>query len=57
MCAYFSTKTIRSLYQFNDDLISDWYEKTFDKKPKATEESRRELVKGIHRHACVREII
>jgi len=44
MCAYFLTKTIRSQYQFDDDFIADWYEEVFDKKPKAIENTRRELV-------------
>ncbi len=43
LCAYFQTKTIRSQYQFNDDLITDWYEEIFNKKPEKVEKARREL--------------
>ncbi|VAX09195.1 hypothetical protein MNBD_GAMMA25-1983 [hydrothermal vent metagenome] len=49
MCAFFLTKTIRSQYQFDDDFISDWYEKIFDKKPEAIDKARPELVKAYTR--------
>jgi len=46
MCAYFLTKTIRSQCQFNDDVISDWYEEIFNKKPDKIKDARCELVKA-----------
>lgn len=46
LCAYFLTKTIRSLYQFDDDFISSWYEETFNRKPDQPLAARRELVKA-----------
>ena len=46
MCAYFLTKTIRSQYQFDDEFISGWYEKIFDKKPETMANARKELVQA-----------
>lgn len=46
LCAYFLTKTVRSLYQFNDDFISGWYQETFDHEPADISLARRELVKA-----------
>jgi len=46
MCAYFLTKTIRSLYQFDDEFVANWYEKTLGEKPGENEEVRRQLVRA-----------
>ena len=46
MCAYFLTKTIRSVYQFDDEFVAGWYEKVFGEKPGKNEEVRRQLVKA-----------
>lgn len=46
MCAYFLTKTIRSLYQFDDDFVTSWYEEIFEKKPAQMANARRELVQA-----------
>lgn len=46
MCAYFLTKTIYSLYQFDDEFVAGWYEETFGKKPQKNENVRCQLVKA-----------
>ena len=46
MCAYFLTKSIRSQYQFDNDLIENWYTEIFDKKPEQIKNARRELVQA-----------
>lgn len=45
-CAYFLTKTVRSLYQFDGEFIQQWYVETFNKKPERPEDARRELVQA-----------
>lgn len=49
MCAYFLTKTVRSLYQFEDDFIANWYAEMFDKQPDPIADARRELVQAYTR--------
>ena len=46
MCAYFLTKTIRSLYQFNDEFVAGWYEEIYGNSPETIEEVRPQLVKA-----------
>jgi len=43
MCACFLTKTIRSVYQFDDEFAAGWYEKIFGEKPGKNEEVRRQF--------------
>jgi Rps23 Pro-64 3,4-dihydroxylase Tpa1-like proline 4-hydroxylase len=52
-CAYFLTKTIRSLYQFDNEFIQQWYEETFNRKSERPEDARRELVQAYTRMLMV----
>ena len=49
MCAYFLTKTVRSLYQFDDDFIAGWYREMFDQPPAPGVNTRNELVQAYTR--------
>lgn len=44
ICAYFLTKTVRSIYQFDDKFVHNWYVEIFEKKPDVAENTRREIV-------------
>jgi len=46
ICAYFLTKTVRSLYQFDESFIESWYKEIFNRKPKNSVRARKALVEA-----------
>ncbi|MEC3908826.1 hypothetical protein VOI54_17495 [Tamlana sp. 2201CG12-4] len=43
ICAYFLSKNLRSIYQFDDEFIDDWYQQLFDTQPHKNESKRAKL--------------
>lgn len=49
ICAYFLSKNLRSIYQFDDDFIEDWYSQLFDSPLNDTETKRTRLAMAYAR--------
>jgi len=46
MCVYFLTKTARSIYQFDDEFVLNWYQQIFERPPNDSANTRKELLRA-----------